>query len=215
MSHEIRTPLNAILGFSNLLTDEDVKMGSDEAREYSNIINQNGQHLLTLISDILDLSRIESNQMVFDMQSYSLNALLTDIYKTQSLRMTPEVGLVLQMPEYNTYLTTDSMRLTQVVNNLINNARKFTKEGSIRFGYRLEDDGRNVYIFVCDTGCGMEQKELSQIFDRFYKGSSHIPGTGLGLSICKTIVEKLNGNITVISEKGMGTEIILHFYLNE
>ena len=214
MSHEIRTPLNAILGFSNLLTDEDVKLGSDEAREFSNIINQNGQHLLALISDILDLSRIESNEMVFNMQSYSLNVLLTDIYKAQSLRMTPEVELILQMPEYNTYLTTDSMRLTQVMNNLINNSRKFTKEGSIRFGYRLDDDGKSVYIFVHDTGCGMEQAELSQIFNRFYKGSPHVQGTGLGLSICKTIIEKLNGNITVISEKGRGTETILHLLLN-
>lgn len=214
MSHEIRTPLNAILGFSNLLTDEDVKLGSDEAREFSNIINQNGQHLLTLISDILDLSRIESNEMVFDMQQYSLNALLTDIYKTQSLQMTPEVELVLQIPEYNTYLITDNTRLTQVVNNLINNARKFTKKGSIRLGYRLEDDGRIIYIFVRDTGCGMDQKELSLIFNRFYKGSPHIPGTGLGLPICKTIIEKLNGTITVISEKGKGTEIILHLLSN-
>ena len=215
MSHEIRTPLNAIMGFSSLLTDEDVKMGSDEAKEYSNIINKNGQHLLTLVSDILDLSRIESNEMVFDMQRYSLNALLTDIYKVQSLRMTPEVELILQIPEYNTYLTTDNTRLTQVVNNLINNSRKFTKKGSIRFGYHLEDDGRNIYIFVHDTGCGMDQKELPHIFDRFYKGSSHIPGTGLGLSICKTIIEKLNGNITVISEKEVGTEILLHFNLNK
>ncbi|RHR59774.1 PAS domain S-box protein [Parabacteroides sp. AF17-28] len=214
MSHEIRTPLNAIMGFSNLLTDEDVKLGTDEAKEFSNIINQNGQHLLTLVSDILDLSRIESNEMVFNMQRYSLNALLTDIYKAQSLRMTPEVELVLQMPEYNTYLTTDSTRLTQVVNNLINNSRKFTKEGFIRFGYHLEDDGKSVYIFVHDTGCGMEQAELSQIFNRFYKGSPHVQGTGLGLSICKTIIEKLNGNITVISEKGRGTETILHLLLN-
>lgn len=215
MSHEIRTPLNAILGFSNLLTDEDVKMGSDEAKEYSNIINKNGQHLLTLVSDILDLSRIESNEIVFDMQQYSLNALLTDIYKAQSIQMKPEVELILQMPEYNTYLTTDNTRLTQVVNNLINNARKFTKKGSIRFGYRLEDDGRIIYIFVRDTGCGMDQKELSLIFNRFYKGSPHIPGTGLGLPICKTIIEKLNGTITVISEKERGTEIILQLFSNE
>ena len=215
MSHEIRTPLNAILGFSNLLTDEDVKMGSDEAKEFSDIINQNGQHLLTLVSDILDLSRIESNEMVFDMQQYSLNALLTDIYKAQSIQMKPEVELILQMPEYNTYLTTDNTRLTQVVNNLINNARKFTKKGSIRLGYRLEDDGRIIYIFVRDTGCGMDQKELSLIFNRFYKGSPHIPGTGLGLPICKTIIEKLNGTITVISEKERGTEIILQLFSNE
>jgi signal transduction histidine kinase len=213
MSHEIRTPLNAIMGFSSLLTDEDVKMGSDEAKEYSNIINKNGQHLLTLVSDILDLSRIESNEMVFNMQRYSLNALLMDIYKTQSLQMIPEVKLILKMPEYNTYLTTDNTRLAQVVNNLINNSRKFTKKGFIRFGYRLED--HDLYIFVRDTGCGMEQKELSHIFDRFYKGSSHIPGTGLGLSICKTIIEKLNGYITVISEKEVGTEILLHFNLNK
>lgn len=212
MSHEIRTPLNAILGFSNLLTDEDVKLESDEAREYSNIINRNGQHLLTLISDILDLSRIESNEMVFDMQPYSLNALLTDIYKTQSLQMTPEVELILQIPECNTWLLTDSMRLTQAVNNLINNARKFTKKGSIRFGYYLEDDGRDICIFVRDTGCGMDEEELPQIFNRFYKGSSYIPGTGLGLSICKTIIEKLNGTITVTSQKEVGTEIILHLF---
>lgn len=215
MTHEIRTPLNAIMGFSSLLTDEDVKMGSDEAKEYSNIINKNGQHLLTLVSDILDLSRIESNEMVFNMQRYSLNALLTDIYKVQSLRMTPEVELILQIPEYNTYLTTDNTRLTQVVNNLINNSRKFTKKGSIRFGYRLENDGRIIYIFVRDTGCGMDQKELPLIFKRFYKGSPHVQGTGLGLSICKTIIEKLNGNITVISEKGKGTETILQLFSNK
>lgn len=213
MSHEIRTPLNAILGFSSLLTSGDMDLKSDEAKVFASIIDQNGQSLLSLISDILDLSRIESNTMTFDLQSYSLNALLTDIYKTQAFLIPPGVKLVLQIPDEDTYIQTDSLRLSQVVNNLINNARKFTEKGTIRLGYLMEKQKNEIILFVEDTGCGMDETQLSQIFNRFYKGSPHIQGTGLGLPICKTIVEKLNGMIRVVSSRGIGTVVSMHFEL--
>ena len=205
MSHAIRTPLNAIIGFANLLTCDDVPFSETERQEYSRLITANGDQLLRLISDILDLSKIESNTMEFCFGEHSLHTLLSDIYQSQLLTMPPQVELRLELPQADTTIRTDASRLKQVVNNLINNAAKFTDKGNITFGYRTADGAGEVELFVRDTGKGISQEHLSRIFERFYKADSYVKGVGQGLSICRTLTELLGGEISVVSAPGEGT----------
>ena len=200
-----RQPLNAIIGFANLLTSEDIPFSEEEKQEYSRLITSNGDQLLRLISDILDLSKIESNTMEFHFGEHSLHALLTDIYQVQRLCMPKDVELLLDMPQADTPIITDASRLKQVVNNLINNAVKFTNEGCITFGFRFPQGCEQVELFVHDTGKGIPQEHLDRIFERFYKADTFVKGVGLGLSICRTITEYLGGTISVESESGRGT----------
>ena len=202
MSHEIRTPLNAIVGFSEIMA---VTENEEEKHEYLEIIQKNSNLLLQLINDILDLSRIESGTMDFQFAGHNLPLLMKNVYDSQRLNMPPGVQLVLKLPENSKkYLVTDNVRLQQVVNNLINNAVKFTTQGSITFGYTEEEPGYTS-LFVEDTGKGISEDGLRHIFERFYKVDSFTQGAGLGLSICQTIVGRLNGTITVTSEEGHGT----------
>ena len=205
MSHEIRTPLNAIIGFANLVTCDDVPFSETERQEYSRLISANGDQLLRLISDILDLSKIESNTMEFCFGDQSLHTLLSDIYQSQLLTMPPQVELRLELPQADTTIRTDASRLKQVINNLINNAAKFTDRGSITFGYRTDEGAGEVELFVRDTGKGISQEHVGRIFERFYKTDSNAKGVGLGLSICRTIIEILGGDISVVSAPGKGT----------
>ena len=204
MSHEIRTPLNAIVGFSDLLSDTS-GFTEEEVKLFIETINKNCGLLLALINDILDLSRIESGTMDFQFAGHNLPLLMKNVYDSQRLNMPPGVQLVLKLPENSKkYLVTDNVRLQQVVNNLINNAVKFTTQGSITFGYTEEEPGYTS-LFVEDTGKGISEDGLRHIFERFYKVDSFTQGAGLGLSICQTIVGRLNGMITVASEEGHGT----------
>lgn len=204
MSHEIRTPLNAIVGFSDLLSDTR-NFSEDEVKQFIETINTNCGLLLALINDILDLSRIESGTMDFRFAGHNLPLLMKNVYDSQQLNMPPGVKLVLSLPEGSKrYLITDNIRLQQVVNNLINNAAKFTTQGSITFGYTEEEPGY-VSLFVEDTGKGISKEGLAHIFERFYKVDSFTQGAGLGLSICQTIVERLHGVISATSEEGKGT----------
>ena len=203
MSHEIRTPLNAIVGFSTLLVSEQAEMTPEEVEEYAALIDKNGRLLMLLISDILDLSKIESNTMEFNIYTFSLNAMFADIARMQQMNMKSGVELIVDLPEEDTEITADSARLGQVVNNLINNAVKFTPVGSIQIGYRRTGEDM-VELFVEDTGNGMSEEVLEHIFERFYKGDSFVQGTGLGLAICKTIVEHFYGEICVRSKPGEG-----------
>lgn len=204
MSHEIRTPLNAIVGFSDLLSDTS-NFTAEEVAQFIDTINKNCGLLLALINDILDLSRIESGSMDFQFTSHSLFLVLRNVYDSQRLNMPSGVELVLDLPPNDKrYLMTDNVRLQQVVNNLINNAAKFTSSGSITFGY-VEDAPGYVSLFVRDTGKGISEEGLSHIFERFYKVDNFTQGAGLGLSICQTIVERLKGTISVTSEVGKGT----------
>lgn len=204
MSHEIRTPLNAIVGFSDLLTDTS-GFTKQEVSQFIATINTNCGLLLALINDILDLSRIESGTMEFQFAPHNLSLLLKTVYDSQRLNMPAGVELVLRIPDdEKKYLVTDNVRLQQVVNNLINNAVKFTTNGSITFGYEVEEPGYTV-LFVEDTGQGISEEGLKHIFERFYKVDSFTQGAGLGLSICQTIVDRLKGTISVTSKVGKGT----------
>ena len=209
MSHEIRTPLNAIIGFANLVTCDDVPFSETERQEYSRLISANGDQLLRLISDILDLSKIESNTMEFCFGDQSLHTLLSDIYQSQLLTMPPQVELRLELPQADTTIRTDASRLKQVINNLINNAAKFTDRGSITFGYRTDEGAGEVELFVRDTGKGISQEHVGRIFERFYKTDSNAKGVGLGLSICRSIAERLGGRIEVRSQVGEGSTFTL------
>ena len=205
MSHEIRTPLNAIVGFSDLLSDTS-GFAEEEVAQFVSTINKNCGLLLALINDILDLSRIESGTMEFMFAEHNLFLMLRTVYDSQRLNMPPGVELVLCMPEgEKKYLTTDNVRLQQVVNNLINNAAKFTTSGFITFGYEEDEVSGYTQIFVEDTGVGISEEGVQRIFERFYKVDNFTQGAGLGLSICQTIVERLKGTISVTSEVGKGT----------
>lgn len=204
MSHEIRTPLNAIVGFSDLLSDTSA-FTEEEVAQFIATINKNCSLLLALINDILDLSRIESGTMDFQLSRHSLPLLLKNVHDSQQLNMPPGVELLLDIPEGSKkYMVTDNVRLQQVVNNLINNAAKFTTSGSITFGYTEDEDGYTS-LFVEDTGKGISKEGVRHIFERFYKVDNFTQGAGLGLSICQTIVERLHGTISVTSEEGKGT----------
>ena len=207
MSHEIRTPLNAIVGFSNLLVDGDMAFKKEEVKEFLSLINLNCEQLLAIISDILDLSKIESNTMVFNITEQPLTPLLQNILRAQQINVPQEVELLLDLPATDTIITTDPLRLKQVINNLINNAIKFTSKGAITLGYRQNND--QVSIFVKDTGTGIDEDKINRIFERFYKGDNFVQGTGLGLAISHTIVEHLKGTITVTSEIGKGSHFTI------
>ena len=205
MSHEIRTPLNAIVGFSDLLSDTS-NFTEEEVTQFIATINKNCGLLLALINDILDLSRIESGTMEFMFAEHNLPLLLKTVHDSQRLNMPAGVELVLRMPAGDKkYLTTDNVRLQQVVNNLINNAAKFTGSGFITFGYEEDEEPGYTRIFVEDTGVGISEEGIRHIFERFYKVDNFTQGAGLGLSISQTIVERLKGTISVTSEVGKGT----------
>ncbi|MEA5129449.1 MAG: ATP-binding protein [Proteiniphilum sp.] len=199
MSHEIRTPLNAIVGFSGIMADID---NAEERKKYFNIIESSNKRLLLLINEVLDLSKIESGTLAFDYTPVRMNDLFHEIFMTHQLYAN-QASLVLEIPEEETCIKTDKNRLTQVISNLLNNAVKFTPKGTITIGYRLIPDF--VELYVRDTGIGIPKDKVDKIFNRFMKVDDFAPGTGLGLSICKTIVERLGGDISVVSEEGVGS----------
>ncbi|MBR5461667.1 MAG: PAS domain S-box protein, partial [Butyricimonas sp.] len=200
MSHEIRTPLNTIVGFSNLLA---YAQEESERVQYIGIVEENNELLLQLISDILDLSKIEAGTFEFVYDRVDVRQLCEDV--VTSLRVKVPAGVDLRiasnLPECWVY--SDKNRLRQVISNFVNNAFKFTTSGEIAVGYMLRDG--EVEISVTDTGVGIEEEKQKQIFDRFVKLNSFAHGTGLGLSICKSIVEQVGGRIGVNSEPGKGS----------
>jgi signal transduction histidine kinase len=200
MSHEIRTPLNAIVGFSSMLEEAE---DQEEKHQYITIIEDNNKLLLQLISDILDLSKIEAG--TFDIIPERVNAkqLCNDLFQAMQMKTSPQVELRLKdnLPEL-TFIS-DKNRLYQVLLNFVTNALKFTSEGSITIDYKI--DGNEVKFSVQDTGMGVEPEKQEAIFTRFVKLNSFIPGTGLGLPICQSIVTQLGGKIGVESEPGRGS----------
>ena len=204
MSHEIRTPLNAIVGFSDMLANEP-EFSNEERQEFVDIINTNTKLLLKLVGDVLELSRIESGNLSFIFQRESVRQLLDDVYQTHSLLIQPPLQFLKDFPPEDVQVNVDPMRLTQVLTNFLNNANKFTKEGSIQLGYCCPSGMSEVHLYVEDTGIGIPHSEQKMIFERFYKRSEFSQGVGLGLSICVLIVEKMGGRIELRSEEGRGS----------
>ncbi|WP_417011458.1 ATP-binding protein [Bacteroides clarus] len=200
MSHEIRTPLNAIVGFSSLLVQEE---NPEEREQYMAIVEENNELLLQLISDILDLSKMEAGTFDFVERELDVNLLCEDMVRVMKLKAKPGVEVVFDRHLPECVIASDRNRLNQVIANFINNAIKFTATGSIRLGYDRIDAG-HLRFYVADTGIGIMQEKQAEIFDRFVKLNSFVHGTGLGLSISKSIVEQLGGTIGVESEPGKG-----------
>ena len=201
MSHEIRTPLNAIVGFSSMLVETNTQ---EEKQEYQSIIEENNDLLLQLISDILDLSKIEAGTFDFVEGDVNVNRTCNEIINSIQIKMPENVELRFEeyLPECTIY--TDKNRLVQVLTNFMNNAIKFTSKGSITLGYQQVDDNY-LKFYVRDTGIGIPADKLHSIFDRFVKLNNFANGTGLGLSICKSIVKQMNGQIGVDSVAGEGS----------
>lgn len=201
MSHEIRTPLNAIIGFSNLLATTD---DEEDKQKFINIIENNNQLLLQLIGDILDLAKVEANTLEFTYKPTDLNEFIRNIDETVRMKVQPDVVLNYTLGANECHIDTEPNRLAQVLINMLTNACKFTKKGSITFGYELH--GKEIYFFVRDTGSGISKEGQAQIFQRFVKLNNFVQGTGLGLPICKSIIEKMGGSIGVKSEgEGKGS----------
>jgi len=199
MSHEIRTPLNAIVGFSAVMSDIN---DSVERKKYQEVIESNNKRLLTLINEVLDLSKIESGKLELSLTPVNISELCNEIVITHQLNA-EGISLKLDLPDEDFCFITDKNRLTQILSNLITNAIKFTPEGCITVGYRRK--AALVDFFVKDTGIGIPKDKLDAIFDRFVKVNDFAPGTGLGLSICKSIVERMGGDISVVSAPGEGS----------
>lgn len=203
MSHEIRTPLNAIEGFSRVMAETD---SPEDRMKYMEIIESNNGRLLALIDDILDFSRVEAGEISIKKGMTDLNDLCHSLQNIFKFRCPDTVQLVWNKPNMKVTLNTDANRVTQVFSNLIGNALKHTTKGSITYGYRLINDGTEVEFFVTDTGSGIDPNDLENIFGTYVSRDADIQnGYGLGLALCKTIVEKMDGRISVRSRLGEGS----------
>ena len=202
MSHEIRTPLNAIVGFSELLAAANTE---EEKQKYLEILHTNSELLLQLVNDILDLSKIEAGTLEFVYSDVDINLLLNDLEQLFRMKIgyNSPVQIITEPGLPSCMVHTDRNRIAQVVSNFVSNAIKFTTEGSIRIGYQSSENGLRFY--VSDTGSGISADKLEGVFDRFVRLQSDKNGNGLGLSICKTIVNKLGGEIGAESEVGKGS----------
>lgn len=217
ISHEIRTPMNGIIGFSNLLAEEDFST-KEIRQEYANIIINSSEQLLNIIDDIIDVAKIESNQLRIAPIKVPINKVLDQVYtlfeiekkrkEKQNIQLVVKKGLL----DNQSVILTDEFRLRQVLMNLLNNALKFTREGQITFGYDIEFENNSPYLvfFVKDTGVGIAREKQSLIFNNFYQvesagAHSFRSGTGLGLAICQGLIRLLGGRIWVKSEEKIGT----------
>jgi len=210
MSHEIRTPLNAIMGFTKLLTTRE--LSKEKMGQYSNLITDNSKYLMQLLSDILDISLIESGQLKLNPSLVKLQDLFNRLYENQNYILKDikkeNVHLQLSLPSDNATIETDVVRFEQIMTNLLNNAVKFTSDGYIKFGYYLQE---NEYVFfVEDTGCGIKEEFQPEIFNRFVKNEDNrdanfIRGAGIGLSLTKELVHILGGKIWFTSVYMEGT----------
>lgn len=205
MSHEIRTPLNAIVGFSSILAET---AGTEENREYIQLIEENNYLLLQLINDILDLSKIEAGLLEFTYSNVNINYYLNELKESFRLRMPTHVKCIVAPSLNECIIRADKNRIMQIFCNYISNAIKYTSEGSITIGYYPPKDNK-LRLFVRDTGCGIAADKRQLIFDRFVKLDTFKQGTGLGLSICRMLADKMNATVGVHSKVGEGTEFWL------
>jgi signal transduction histidine kinase len=200
MSHEIRTPLNAIVGFSGLMM-----YASDEEKEdYMQIINNNNEMLLKLISDILDLSKLEAGSVELKYEEFDLTDYFNSMFASMKQRATnPKIQIVAVNPYQHCLVTLDRNRVAQIITNYVTNAIKYTTEGTIEMGYEYREEG--IYFYVKDSGIGIPDEKKNKVFHRFEKLDEFAQGTGLGLSICKAIAEAMGGNVGFESEYGKGS----------
>jgi signal transduction histidine kinase len=214
MSHEIRTPMNAIIGFSNILYEDNLT--EEEQNELLTHINDNTHYLLKLIENIIDISKIETDEMEFKYKPVDLNNILDEIYADyKEFNDFKNQNLVLEVHKQhgdrNVFIKTDPWRLKQIIYNLIDNSIKFTNTGKIEFGYRILEikTKRTIEFYVKDTGIGISKDQQEHIYEVFRKiennNADHSEGTGIGLSICKKLVEGLDGNLWVESLPGKGS----------
>ena len=210
MSHEIRTPLNAIEGFSRVLVETD---SQEDRMKFYEIIESNNNRLQSLVNEILDLSRVESGEIVIKKTSIDLNEFFTSIQNLFKFRCPDSVKLEWNKPMMNVTFKTDQNRLTQVFSNLISNALKHTPTGSITYGYQILEEAEKIEFYVKDTGSGIAKEDQQRIFQTYVSGDAEKTqnGFGLGLALCKIIVEKMGGIITVESEVGKGATFRFKF----
>ena len=204
MSHEIRTPLNAIEGFSRVIAETD---SQEDRLKFYEIIESNNNRLQSLVNEILDLSRVESGEIVMKTAPTDLNELCTSVKNIFKFRCPDSVKLIFEESTLSVVMNTDANRLTQVFSNLISNALKHTSVGKIAYGYKILNEGTMIEFFVEDTGAGINQEDIEHIFETYVSrdAETNKNGYGLGLPLCKIIVEKLGGKISVESEVGKGT----------
>jgi signal transduction histidine kinase len=210
MSHKIRTPLNAIVGFANLLTEEDIQ--PDDKTNFINIIRRDTEQVLHLIDDIINIAKIDANQMSVSEKPLSLNNLineLSDYYKVNDKTKTIKFEAKSMLPEGKDILKTDGDKLKQALSSLLDNAFKFTTKGSIELGYYINPVNNKVIIYVKDTGIGIPDESKDHIFNRFYQVDNQTEGTGLGLTICQGLVRILHGNLSFESKKDVGTSFFI------
>lgn len=203
MSHEIRTPLNAITGFAEVMGSANTE---EEKTQYQEIIKMNADLLMQLVNDILDMSKIEAGTLEFVYSTVDINLLLSDLQRLFQMRINDAGGKVQIIAEpslSSCLIQTDRNRVAQVISNFVGNAIKFTREGNIRIGYEAKDT--ELYFYVKDTGTGIPEEKLSNVFGRFVKLNKDQKGAGLGLSISQTIVGKLSGQIGADSIEGEGS----------
>lgn len=215
MSHEIRSPINSIVGFSELL--KDVEEDKDKMQQYVNIIQKSSEALTKIINDILDISKIEEGKLEINKTNFNLNPFFEELYLTNKNKIKNDnIVLKLNIPKNDTFITCDSFRLRQIINNLLNNANKFTDKGYIEFGYTKK--GSNIDFYVKDTGIGIKKEEQNKIFDRYSQANFNDKkslGHGLGLSISKELVNLMGGDIKLESEYGKGTTFIFNIPNNK
>lgn len=204
MSHEIRTPLNAIEGFSRIMVETD---SQDERLYFMEIIESNNNRLLSLVNEILDLSRVESGEIVIKKNPTDLASMMNSISQAFKFRCPESISLKWQQPKMPVIMNTDENRLMQVFSNLISNALKHTQRGSITYGYRISDNNnQKIEFFVSDTGSGISPDFIEKIFDTYAsQDAEQQRGFGLGLALCRIIVEKMGGTIEVQSQLGKGS----------
>jgi signal transduction histidine kinase len=211
MSHELRTPLNAIIGLTEMMVKNAARFGTEKAQEPLQRVNRAGTHLLGLINQVLDLSKIEAGKLELNPQTVQLGTLINEVIGTAGqLAEQNKNRLVVDAQENLGALTVDPMRLRQILLNLLSNACKFTKEGEVRLGARRVANGRDwIELAVADTGIGMTPEQQAKLFEEFSQADAttaqNFGGTGLGLAITRKLARMMGGDVTVTSEPGKGS----------
>lgn len=212
LSHEIRTPLNAIIGFNDLLNDADAEFSEEERSELLGHLHTNTYLLLTLVNDVLDLSKLESGNYSISLSNVVLPELCQSTLAGVAHRVAEGVRLELKQPDTEIILNTDAQRLQQILTNLLVNACKYTSQGSIVLAYEIA--GTSIIFSVTDTGCGIDKEKGELIFQRFEKLNSMNPGFGLGLSICRSLTTLLGGKIYLDTQYTGGARFVVELPLH-